>query len=210
MLHKETALSFSACTSCYRFACECDAAATKQNLLTNVTLKLTVMQQRACYDYSWVVSLPCLSAFWNGASPYFCQHNWNMRVPHAKRFTTFLPIIAIPAFCAQGFLRPFEKEDPFCYRKDWDEGGKRAREREWRGLERKGRERVMWAMALGNVQASLHANCTCTYLLLHLCKYGLVYLFIWAIVCLPESKPECHSCSKRTPTGSRIREKLLA
>lgn len=40
-----------------------------------------------------------------------------------------LTIIAISSLCAQGFLRPFEKEKPFCYRRDW-RGRTRVRKKE--------------------------------------------------------------------------------
>lgn len=125
-----------------------------------------------------------------------------MGLPRAERFTTSSPIIAISTLCAQGFLRSFEKENPFCYRRDWGvETGKRVRKK--RG------ERDRFDMSEKNMLGSAS-----TYLLLHLCMYGHVHLSTWTIVCLPDSEPEWHNCSKRTPTGSGIcdsrGEKLFA
>lgn len=122
-----------------------------------------------------------------------------MGLPCAKRFTTSSPIIAISTLCAPGFLRPFEKENPFCYRRD--RGKKRKKEESHRKEEG---EQEIWHGVRNTLGSARLQQPACTSLLLHLCMYGHVHLSIWTIVCLPESKPEWHSCSKRTPTGSGI------
>lgn len=50
----------------------------------------------------------------------FFLHSKAVQAPISASFTTSPPIIAIFTLSAQGFLRPFEKENPFCYRRDWE------------------------------------------------------------------------------------------
>lgn len=128
-----------------------------------------------------------------------------MRVLRAKRFTTSLPIIAIPAFCAQGFLRPFEKENPFCYRK-YRNGGREGggqKENEIEG------ERGLWRKAhMGKpvYMQTAHAHiCSCIGASTGQFIYSSEQLF----VCLNLS-PSATAVQRGHQLASGIREKLLA
>ncbi len=145
------------------------------------------------------VSSSCLSTVWNSTSLYLCQHNYNIELPHAKRFTTSPPIITFSTLCAQGSLRPFEKENPFVK-------GEIESEKEGRGLERKRRESERFDMEWEKHVRKCKPVTACTRSSAPASArmYGHVPLSIWTIVCLPQSEPECPSCSKSTPTGGGI------
>jgi len=147
--------------------------------------KHIIMQQKACYDYSWK-QLPShvflRSETSTSPTPPISAsviRTRDLLVPSAS------PIIAISTFCAQGFLRPFEKRKPLLLQER--EGMKRRDRAIWHG----GRKTCC-------VQACMHISAAAS---VH------VHVSIWTIVCLFEFEYEWHSCSKRRPTGSGICER---
>lgn len=93
-----------------------------------------------------------VSVLWNTSRPHPCQRNEKTECPRAKRFATSPPIIEFSTLCAPGFLRPFEKEKPFCYRRGCKEEKVLEKREIWHS------ERSTQEMAAYN---SMHAQLSC-------------------------------------------------
>lgn len=112
-------------------------------------------------------------------------------------FITSPAIILMSTLSAQGFVGSFEHEKAFCY------GEVRRRTKSGEGSrDKKPGERFYEGERNMLGKASLCQPAWTSLLLASVQVWACS--FVHLNNCLPESEPEWHSCSKRTPTGSGI------